>query len=122
MRCEYAYKCKYECKCKYKYTSPGKTIGIRSMFSQPSLIPSATEYKYKYIYEQQATSRSLSTSKGTSNKYRCPYRVLAGIFNPEDLTELPTPPTDPIVPPWGGHPPPPRMKESAAPAPASAPS
>ena len=37
-------------------------------------------------------------------------RVLAdGVFEEDDLAPLPTPPDDPIVPPWGGHPPPPAL-------------
>ena len=37
-------------------------------------------------------------------------RVLTdGVFEEDDLAPLPTPPDDPIVPPWGGHPPPPAL-------------
>jgi len=32
-----------------------------------------------------------------------------GIFEEGDMTPLPTPPEDPIVPPWGGNRPPPPL-------------
>ena len=38
-----------------------------------------------------------------------------GIFEEDDLAPLPQPPDDPIVPPWGGHKPPPRLNLTAAP-------
>ena len=36
-----------------------------------------------------------------------------GVFVEDDLTKLPTPPDDPIVKPWGGHAPPPKLSDTA---------
>eukprot|EP00965_Chrysotila_dentata_P218054 6190382-Pleurochrysis_carterae.AAC.2 len=43
-----------------------------------------------------------------------------GVFEEGDLTPLPPPPETPMVPPWGGHPPPPRLNPTQREVPAAA--